>query len=69
MTYWNLVVPTVGALLATLPLASASSHVIMGGLNPIAYERIDPIINPGEVCLTAYSLLTNPTEHSTLCSG
>ena len=30
-------------------LASASSHMIMGGLNPIAIERVDPIVNPGGV--------------------
>lgn len=34
---------------AAVPLASASSHFIMGGLSPIAYERIDPIVNSGEV--------------------
>ena len=37
------------ALLAYASLASASSHMIMGGLNPIAIERVDPIVNPGGV--------------------
>ena len=35
--------------LAAVPLASASSHFIMGGLKPIAYERLDPIVNQGAV--------------------
>ena len=35
--------------LAAVPLASASSHFIMGGLKPIAYERLDPIVNQGVV--------------------
>ena len=39
------------ALLAAsaAPLAHASSHMIMGGLTPIAYERVDPIVNKGTV--------------------
>ncbi|KIP07217.1 hypothetical protein PHLGIDRAFT_35537 [Phlebiopsis gigantea 11061_1 CR5-6] len=35
--------------LVAVPLASASSHFIMGGLKPIAYERLDPIVNQGVV--------------------
>lgn len=38
------------ALFAYASLASASSHMIMGGLNPIVIERVDPIVNPGGVC-------------------
>ena len=30
-------------------LVNASSHMIMGGLSPIAYERVDPIVNKGTV--------------------
>ena len=37
------------ALSTVQPLVNASSHFIMGGLSPIAYERIDPVINFGEV--------------------
>ena len=33
----------------TVSLVSASSHMIMGGLNPITTERVDPIVNPGGV--------------------
>lgn len=35
--------------LSALPLASASSHFIMGGLKPIVYERVDAIVSPGAV--------------------
>ena len=34
-------------LSASVGLVDASSHMIFGGLNPIAYERVDPIVNPG----------------------
>lgn len=30
-------------------LVSGSSHMIMGGLKPIAYERVDSIVDPGVV--------------------
>lgn len=35
--------------LSVAPLASASSHFIMGGLKPISYQRLDPIVNQGQV--------------------
>ena len=36
--------------LSAVPLVSAQqSYMIMGGLKPIAYERIDPVVNPGVV--------------------
>lgn len=37
------------AALTVLPAVRASSHFIMGGLSPIAYERIDPIVSSGAV--------------------
>ena len=36
-------------LSASVALVNASSHMIMGGLQPIAYERVDSIVNPGTV--------------------
>ena len=36
-------------LSASVGLVNASSHMIMGGLQPIAYERVDSIVNPGTV--------------------
>ena len=38
--------------LSAIPLARASSHMIMGGLKPIAYERLDPIVSEGKVSRT-----------------
>ena len=42
---------SLAVLSAAMGLASAqvSSHMIMGGLQPIAYERVDSIIDPGTV--------------------
>ena len=37
------------ALLSAASLVQASSHMIMGGVRPLAYERVDPIVNPGAV--------------------
>ncbi|GJE85352.1 DUF1996 and WSC domain-containing protein [Phanerochaete sordida] len=45
------------AVLAALPAARASSHFIMGGLTPMAYERIDPIVNPGIVSTHVHALI------------
>jgi hypothetical protein len=42
------------AVLSAIPLASASSHMIMGGLKPISYQRLDPIVNKGEVSVVAH---------------
>ncbi|GJE85355.1 DUF1996 and WSC domain-containing protein [Phanerochaete sordida] len=42
-----MVLKTLSTALALAGLASASSHMIMGGLKPIVYERLDPIVNPG----------------------
>ena len=50
------------ALLSAASLVQASSHMIMGGVRPLAYERVDPIVNPGGVShqslLYAQSALT-----------
>lgn len=51
MAFSKLSASFVLSALAALPLATASSHFIMGGLKPIAYERLDPIVNPGQVSL------------------
>lgn len=49
MAFSKLTASLAVAALSALPYASASSHMIMGGLSPIAYERIDPIVNHGAV--------------------
>lgn len=36
-------------LSASAALVKASSYISMGGLQPIAYERVDSIVNPGTV--------------------
>ncbi|PSS37504.1 hypothetical protein PHLCEN_2v711 [Hermanssonia centrifuga] len=45
------------ALLAAAPYVSASSHMIMGGLSPIAYERVDSIVNPGTVSSHVHGIM------------
>lgn len=49
MVFFKLTASMAVAALSVLPYVSASSHFIMGGLSPIAYERIDPIVNKGMV--------------------
>ena len=47
------------ALCGVVASVNASSHFIMGGLSPIAYERIDPIVQPGVVRTQIIFLKTN----------
>lgn len=53
---------SVAVLSAAMGLVDASSHMIMGGLSPIAYERVDSIVNPGAVCPFFISQTKRRTE-------
>lgn len=51
-------------LSALLTLVNATADLIMGGLQPIAYERVDSILHPGSVSLLFAAVGSNDVLNS-----